>query len=341
MLDAGSLAGAGAVLFILIASARNLSAGGPSADVGDGDRLIRALAKSRSLIGSAIESLHRRSDSHRERLEEVEKILYEADIGPGLVGEFASLVRRQPPPDGEALRERLYAFLEGKMRPVQEGAVSLSASRCRHRPEVVMVVGVNGAGKTTTVGKLAAQLTGVGTGVVVGACDTFRAAAVSQLRVWCDRSGARMVEGKEGAGPSGVGYEALKKAIDEGADYCLLDTAGRLHTAEGLMRELVKGKNVLAKLLPGAPHRIFLVIDAIVGQNALRQAWEFHRALGLTGLIFTKCDGSAKAGSAVGIVDSLRVPVSYVGVGEGVEDLEAFCLNGYLSGLLGSGSLHG
>jgi fused signal recognition particle receptor len=199
-----------------------------------------------------------------------------------------------------------------------------------------MVVGVNGAGKTTTIGKLATKLRSQGANVVVGACDTFRAAAVDQLQVWCDRAGAKMIRAKEGANPSGVGYDALLAAINDKADYCILDTAGRLHTKENLMDELSKSKNVLKKLDPNAPHQILLVIDAITGQNALRQAEEFHKTLGLTGLIFTKCDGSSKAGSAVSIVEQLKLPIAYIGVGETAEDLDIFKADDYLHALLGN-----
>ena len=202
--------------------------------------------------------------------------------------------------------------------------------------KVIMVVGVNGAGKTTTIGKLATKLRLQGASVMVGACDTFRAAAVDQLQVWCDRSGATMIRAKEGANPSGVGYDALQAAINQKADYCILDTAGRLHTKENLMDELQKSKNVLKKLDPNAPHQILLVIDAITGQNALRQAEEFHKTLGLTGLIFTKCDGSSKAGSAVTIVEQLKLPIAYIGVGETAEDLDIFNIDDYLHALLGN-----
>ncbi|MBH46775.1 MAG: signal recognition particle-docking protein FtsY [Halobacteriovorax sp.] len=197
-----------------------------------------------------------------------------------------------------------------------------------------MVVGVNGAGKTTTIGKLATKLTAQGAKVVVGACDTFRAAAVDQLQVWCDRAGATMIRAKEGANPSGVGYDALQTALNEKADYCILDTAGRLHTAGNLMDELKKSKTVLQKLDASAPHHTLLVIDAITGQNALRQAEEFHKTLELNGLILTKCDGSSKAGSAVSIVSTLQVPIAYIGVGESVEDLDEFKLDDYLKALL-------
>ena len=197
-----------------------------------------------------------------------------------------------------------------------------------------MVVGVNGAGKTTTIGKLATKLTAQGAKVVVGACDTFRAAAVDQLQVWCERAGAEMIRAKEGANPSGVGFDALQAALNSKADYCILDTAGRLHTKGNLMEELAKSKNVLKKLDSTAPHQTLLVIDAITGQNAIKQAEEFHKTLELSGLILTKCDGSSKAGSAVSIVQSLGVPITYIGVGESVDDLNNFNLDEYLDALL-------
>ena len=190
--------------------------------------------------------------------------------------------------------------------------------------------------KTTTVGKLATKLTGQGAKVVVGACDTFRAAATEQLQTWCDRACASMISGKENSSPTGVGYEALQTALKEKADYCILDTAGRLHTKDNLMQELIKSKNVLKKLKASAPEHIFLVLDAITGQNAIRQAQEFHKALSLTGLIFTKCDGSSKAGSAISIVGQLGVPIFYIGVGESVDDLDVFHLKEYLNALLGA-----
>ena len=198
-----------------------------------------------------------------------------------------------------------------------------------------MIVGVNGAGKTTTIGKLATKLKSQGAKVIVGACDTFRAAAVDQLQVWCERAGVDMVRAKDGSDPSGVAFDTVAKAYRENYDYCLIDTAGRLHTNTNLMDELVKTKRVMAKTSPDAPHEVLLVLDAITGQNALKQAQEFHKALSLTGIIFTKCDGSAKAGSAVGIVDQLRVPITYIGVGETVDDLHLFDMDLYLKTLVG------
>jgi fused signal recognition particle receptor len=187
-----------------------------------------------------------------------------------------------------------------------------------------MVVGVNGSGKTTTVGKLAAKLGQAGHRVLLGAGDTFRAAAGEQLEVWAGRVGAPVVRGKDGADPASVCFEAVKRGVDEGFDVVLLDTAGRLHTKVPLMDELRKVKRVVDKALPGAPNDVLLVLDATNGQNAIAQARQFHEALGVTGIALTKLDGTAKGGVVIGISDELRIPVRYVGVGEKVADLRPF-----------------
>ncbi len=271
--------------------------------------------------------------------EEAEEILYTADLPPKLVEELlAALAKKQSEvKDEESLKHALAEFLRSKMSPFHPETKRdpLAFTGPAAKPRVIMIVGVNGAGKTTTVGKLAAKLRAQGAKVLVGACDTFRAAAVDQLQVWCERAGADMVRAKDGADPSGVAYDTVARAHKEGHDVCLVDTAGRLHTAVGLMEELAKTKRVMAKVDPACPQEVWLVIDAITGQNALKQAQEFHKALGLTGLVFTKCDGSAKAGSAVAIVDQLQVPITYIGVGEGVEDLQPFSVDEYVQALVG------
>lgn len=304
------------------------------------ERLKKGLSRSRSQVWGRLGTLFSGNGLTDEQLEEVEELLYSADIGPTTATELteALVARAKEGRFGEAeFKKFLFDFLREKLAPVQEKVdqdLYQFDENNRGKTKVIMVVGVNGAGKTTTIGKLATKLTNQGAKVVVGACDTFRAAAVDQLQVWCDRSGATMIRAKEGANPSGVGYDALQAAINEKADYCILDTAGRLHTKGNLMDELVKSKNVLKKLDETAPHQTLLVIDAITGQNAIRQAEEFNKTLGLTGLIFTKCDGSSKAGSAVSIVQSLQVPITYIGVGESVEDLNNFKLEEYLEALL-------
>jgi fused signal recognition particle receptor len=303
-------------------------------------RLRKGLSRSQSQVWGRLGSLFSGQGLTDEQLEEVEELLYGADIGPQIATELTdALVEKSKDSNfnEEAFKDFLFTFLKEKMGPAQsqidEDLYNFEPTK-HQGTKVIMIVGVNGAGKTTTIGKLATKLTAQGAKVVVGACDTFRAAAVDQLQVWCDRAGATMIRAKEGSNPSGVGYDALQNALSQKADYCLLDTAGRLHTKDNLMVELGKSKNVLKKLDEKAPDHVLLVIDAITGQNAIRQAEEFHKTLGLTGLIFTKCDGSSKAGSAVSIVQSLQVPITYIGVGESVDDLNNFNLDEYLNALL-------
>ncbi len=306
------------------------------------ERLTLGLSKSRKEVWSKMASFFQSSKLTKEQIEELEELLYGADLGPTIVGELIEKINEMSAKSditSQDFRNFLFDYLKANVSKIQNGIdqslYQFKSSEQNKSTKVIMVVGVNGAGKTTTIGKLATRLTSQGANVVVGACDTFRAAAVDQLEVWCKRAGAKMVRAKDGGNPSGVGYEALQTAINDKADFCILDTAGRLHTKENLMTELSKSKNVLKKLDPLAPHHTLLVIDAITGQNALRQAHEFHKTLGLTGLIFTKCDGSSKAGSAIGIIRDLQVPITYIGVGETVEDLDVFNLDDYLNALLG------
>jgi fused signal recognition particle receptor len=297
-------------------------------------RLSEGLSRARlDVWGKLAAALGSADDSSFEAAEE---ILYTADLPPQLVADLIQELKRRRGDfnDEASLKTVLAQFLSSRLDPVQKIHANPLA-RSEKKPKVIMIVGVNGAGKTTTIGKLAAKLAGEGNKVLVGACDTFRAAAVDQLQVWCDRAGAEMVRAKDGADPSGVAYDTVARAVKEGHDFCLVDTAGRLHTATGLMDELAKTKRVMSKVGEGFPHEVWLVIDAITGQNALKQAQEFHKALGLTGLVFTKCDGSAKAGSAVGIVQQLQVPITYIGVGETVEDLQPFVVKEYVEALVG------
>jgi fused signal recognition particle receptor len=299
-------------------------------------RLSLGLARSRQDIWGKLGQLLSGKNLDQQTLDQIEELLYGADLGPKMVQEVLESLESNQQKEQE-FKTYLFEYFEKKMSPVQENQATSLYSVQKNTgagPRVIMIVGVNGAGKTTTIGKLATKLTRDGAKVVVGACDTFRAAAVDQLQVWCERAGAQMIRAKEGANPSGVGFEALQTAIQQNADYCLLDTAGRLHTKENLMDELKKSKNVLSKLMPDAPHEVLLVLDAITGQNALRQAQEFHKTLNLTGLIFTKCDGSSKAGSAIGIVDELQVPLAFIGIGESVDDLDKFDLQTYLKALV-------
>ncbi len=269
-------------------------------------------------------------------LADLEEVLFTADIGvrtaTRLLESARDRVRRKELSDPE----RLKAVLRGEIAQIlaldgvaQKAPLELGAAR----PWVIMVVGVNGSGKTTTVGKLASKLRGAGHSVLLGAGDTFRAAAGEQLEIWAERVGAPIVRGKEGADPAAVCFEAIQRGAEERADVVLCDTAGRLHTKTPLMEELKKVKRVIGKAADGAPHEVLLVLDATNGQNAIAQARQFHEALGVTGIALTKLDGTAKGGVIIGICDELRIPVRWVGVGEKVADLRPFSPSEFVEAL--------
>ena len=192
------------------------------------------------------------------------------------------------------------------------------------KPYVILVVGVNGVGKTTTIGKLAARLKASGKNVVLGAADTFRAAAVEQLQIWADRAGVSIVKQEMGSDPASVAYDTVSSAVAKGADVVIIDTAGTLHNRVNLMNELTKIRNVIRKVIPDAPHEVMLVLDGSTGQNAYQQAKEFSKATDVNSLAITKLDGSAKGGVVIGIVDQLKVPIKFIGIGEGIDDLKVF-----------------
>jgi fused signal recognition particle receptor len=270
-------------------------------------------------------------------LADLEEVLFTADIGvrtaTKLLETARERVKRKELSDADrlkgALREEIARILAldggpGPAAPLDPGAA---------RPWVVMVVGVNGSGKTTTIGKLAAKLRGSGRSVLLGAGDTFRAAAGEQLEIWAERVGAPIVRGKEGSDPASVCFEAVQRGAAEKADVVICDTAGRLHTKTPLMEELKKVKRVIGKAAAGAPHEVLLVLDATNGQNAIAQARQFHEALGVTGIVLTKLDGTAKGGVVIGICDELRIPVRFVGVGETVADLRPFAPREFVEAL--------
>lgn len=201
------------------------------------------------------------------------------------------------------------------------------------KPYVVLVVGVNGVGKTTTIGKLASKLHSQGKKVVIGAADTFRAAAVNQLQIWADRAGVDIVRQEMGSDPASVAYDTVRSAVAKEADVVLIDTAGRLHNRIDLMNELTKIRNVMRKVIPDAPHDVLLVLDSTTGQNAFQQAKEFARATDVTSLAVTKLDGSAKGGVVVGIVDKFHIPIKFIGIGEGIDDLKEFDKKEFVSSL--------
>ncbi|MFZ0133193.1 MAG: signal recognition particle-docking protein FtsY, partial [Desulfobacterales bacterium] len=285
-------------------------------------RLRRGLARTRQLLTTDLDELFAENKGvGDEMLEDLEEILVTADLGVQTATALIEHVGRKAARigDGAALRkvlqEEILALLT-KEPPAPAAAFS--------RPHVIMVVGVNGVGKTTTIGKLAARFAREQKKVLIAAADTFRAAAVEQLAIWADRSGADFVRHKDGADPAAVAYDGVEAAAARNADVVLVDTAGRLHTKVNLMEELKKIKRSIAKIMPAAPHEVLLVLDATTGQNALSQARLFDEALGVTGIALTKLDGTAKGGIVIGIHDQLNIPLRYVGVGETLEDLQVF-----------------
>ena len=220
------------------------------------------------------------------------------------------------------LREEIAGLLDvGDTSQVANGSLPFDFSK---KPLVILVVGVNGVGKTTTIGKLASRLKAEGKNVVLGAADTFRAAAVEQLQIWADRAGVSIVKQEMGSDPASVAYDTVSSAVAKGADVVIIDTAGRLHNRVNLMNELTKIRNVIRKVIPDAPHEVMLVLDGSTGQNAYHQAQEFSKATDVTSLAVTKLDGSAKGGVVIGIVDQLQIPIKFIGIGEGIDDLKVF-----------------
>jgi fused signal recognition particle receptor len=261
--------------------------------------------------------------------DEVEETLIAGDVGAALAIDLVERARRRRDPGGPeaAIRAELAALLvdrdvDWQPRSAVEGG-----------PAVVLVVGVNGTGKTTTIGKLAARYAGAGRTVILAAADTFRAAAIDQLRIWADRAGVPVVAHAPGADPGAVVYDALDAAVARGADLVIADTAGRLHTKSNLMDELTKVRRIIDKRLPGAEPETLFVLDATTGQNGLAQAKAFHEAVGLTGIVLTKLDSTAKGGIVFAIEHGLKVPVRFVGVGEGVGDLLPFDPDAFVEAL--------
>ena len=262
-----------------------------------------------------------------ETLDALEELLIAADVGVGATDRIVSAVRARTR-QGERLRD----LVKDEIRAIFN-AVPPLADANGHKPRVVLIVGVNGTGKTTTVGKLANLLKSEGVTPVICAADTYRAAAVAQLAIWADRAGVEIVRAREGADPAAVVFDAIQSAKSKGHDVVLVDTAGRLHTHVNLMNELDKIRRVTARAVEGAPHEVLLVLDATVGQNGVTQAREFMGVAGVNGIVLTKLDGTAKGGVAVAIAHDLQLPIRYVGVGEGIDDLIPFSADEYVDAL--------
>jgi fused signal recognition particle receptor len=311
------------------------SAADPARRSGFFRRLRENLAKTRQALGSEIQAtLFQTLDEHTwERLEEA---LIMADVGAVTTASVVSTLENEVTAGdlsgGEALTERLIELLAETARTTDD-RIDLRA-----KPTVILAVGVNGTGKTTTIGKLAWHLQReLGLNVLLGAADTFRAAATEQLAGWAQRAGCEIVTGAEGADPGSVAFEAVTQAHARGMDVVIVDTAGRLHTQDDLMSELTKIRRVIARQLPGAPHETLLTVDATTGQNGLRQAKLFAEAVAVSGIVLTKLDGTARGGIALAIARELGLPVKLIGIGESLEDLRPFDARDFARALIAEG----
>lgn len=291
------------------------------------DSLVKGLERTREGVFSKIARLITgKSRIDDDMLDELEEILISADVGVETTIKIIARIQQRVSQEkglqaddlNRLLREEIAALL------ASQGTVQGFDLPTDSKPYVIMVVGVNGVGKTTTIGKLAHQLKNQGKQVVLGAADTFRAAAIDQLKIWGERVGVRVVHQQMGADPASVAFDTLKSALATQADVVIIDTAGRLHNKVGLMNELSKIRNVMQKVVPGAPQEVLLVLDASTGQNAVEQARQFTAATEVNALALTKLDGTAKGGVVIGISDQFKVPVKYVGVGEKMEHLQPF-----------------
>ena len=283
---------------------------------------------SRSIIG--------KSKVSDDVLDAIEEALVSSDMGVDTTLKLIDNLEDRVERDKYMSLDELVGILRdeiGKLLDVDGTDAPVEPFDFTKKPYVVLVVGVNGVGKTTTIGKLAAKLRSEGKKVVIGAADTFRAAAVDQLRIWAERAGVDIVRQEMGSDPASVAYDTVRSAVSKGADVVLIDTAGRLHNRVDLMNELTKIRNVIRKVVPDGPHDVLLVLDSTTGQNAFQQAKEFSRATDVTSLAVTKLDGSAKGGVVVGIVDQFRIPIKFIGIGEGIDDLKVFDKKEYADSL--------
>jgi len=297
------------------------------------DKLKSGLEKTRKLLLTNVDDIilgEKVIDQHL--FDELEEALIMADVGPvftyDLIEKMKERVKRReldkPELLKQVLRETMKDILRGNDEPVDIP---------RDRLHTIMMVGVNGTGKTTTIGKMASQLKQEGHEVLIAAADTFRAAAIEQMEVWCKRVHVSLIKQRLGADPAAVVFDAIQAAKSGRANLLMIDTAGRLHTKINLMEELKKIKRILAREVPGAPHEVLLVIDATTGQNAINQAKMFHKEIGITGIVLTKLDGTSKGGIVIRIARELQIPIRYIGVGEQLEDLRPFQSNDFIEAL--------
>jgi len=302
------------------------------------EKLEEGLDKTRSSFFGKIDRMVRGKDTvDAEVLDELEEILVTSDVGVDTTLSIIDHIEERVSKDQYVSTKELNAMIKEEIARMmleegEEHPADFDADLPNH-PHVIMVVGVNGVGKTTTIGKMAYRYRQAGKKVVVGAADTFRAAAIEQLEVWADRAGVDIIKQEHGSDPAAVAYDTIEAADARDADVVIIDTAGRLHTKGGLMDELAKMKRVMGRKVETAPHEVLLVLDASTGQNAIRQAEEFTESVDVTGLVLTKLDGTAKGGVVIGVSHQFNVPVKYIGVGEDIDDLQVFDRKGFVEGL--------
>jgi fused signal recognition particle receptor len=311
-------------------------------------KLKEGLTRTREgLLGKITRLVTTRSVIDDRTLDELEEILIAADVGVTATGEIMEAIRARVRAERYEDSAELTALVRDELRrqfppamttPDPPQAAPAARDRAQDlpaKPYVILVVGINGVGKTTTIGKLANLYVREGKKVVIAASDTFRAAANEQLEIWAERARAILVRQAQGSDPAAVAFDALASAVSQGADVVIVDTAGRLHTRVNLMEELAKIKRVIQKRMPDAPHEVLLVLDASTGQNGLQQAKQFDASVGITGLVLTKLDGTAKGGIIIAVTRAMQVPVRYVGVGEGIDDLQPFDATAFVAALFG------
>ena len=304
------------------------------------ETLDKGLSKTKENVFSKItRAIAGKSKVDDEVLDNLEEVLITSDVGVDTTLKIISRIEDRVARDKYVTTSELTAILREEIASLltenhTEDLESFTVPEDK-KPYVIMVVGVNGVGKTTTIGKLAYQFKKAGKNVYLGAADTFRAAAIDQLGVWAERAGVPMIRQEMGSDPASVAFDTLRSAVANDADVVLIDTAGRLHNKIGLMNELTKIRNVMAKVIPDAPHDVMLVLDGSTGQNAFEQAKQFTQATQVTSLAITKLDGTAKGGVVIGISDQFKIPVRYIGVGEGIDQLQVFDRKEFVDSLFG------